>query len=127
MNNNNQLKEKFVTQSENDNIVKNVFIVIGYSIACILMVGMLSWGYLTHEYLFVAIYSFVFLIYASMIVAFIVINKELYDSDSYSIILGATIISMFLTFIIICLYVYKYFASIRQTKSVQDVRYSLNY
>ena len=127
MNNNKQFKEKFVTQSENDNIVKNVFIVIGYSIAGILMVGMLSWGYLTHEYLFVAIYSFVFLIYASMIVAFIVINKEIYDSDSYSIILGTTIISMFLTFIIICLYVYKYFASIRQTKSVQDVRYSLNY
>jgi hypothetical protein len=125
--NNKQLKEKFVTQSENDNIVKNVFIVIGYSIAGILMVGMLSWGYLTHEYLFVAIYSFVFLIYASMIVAFIVINKEIYDSDSYSIILGTTIISMFLTFIVICLYVYKYFASIRQTKSVQDVRYSLNY
>lgn len=127
MNNNKQFKEKFVTQSENDNIVKNVFIVIGYSIAGILMVGMLSWGYLTHEYLFVAIYSFVFLIYASMIVAFIVINKEIYDSDSYSIILGTTIISMFLTFIVICLYVYKYFASIRQTKSVQDVRYSLNY
>lgn len=127
MNDNKQLKEKFVTQSENDNIVKNVFIVIGYSIAGILMVGMLSWGYLTHEYLFVAIYSFVFLIYASMIVAFIVINKEIYDSDSYSIILGTTIISMFLTFIVICLYVYKYFASIRQTKSVQDVRYSLNY
>jgi hypothetical protein len=127
MNGNKQLKEKFVTQSENDNIVKNVFIVIGYSIAGILMVGMLSWGYLTHEYLFVAIYSFVFLIYASMIVAFIVINKEIYDSDSYSIILGTTIISMFLTFIVISLYVYKYFASIRQTKSVQDVRYSLNY
>ena len=127
MNNNKQLKEKFVTQSENDNIVKNVFIVIGYSIAGILMVGMLSWGYLTHEYLFVAIYSFVFLIYASMIVAFIVINKEIYDSDSYSIILGTTIISMFLTFIVICLYVYKYFSSISQTKSVQDIRYSLNY
>ena len=125
--NNKQLKENFVTQSENNNIVKNVFILIGYSIAGILMVGMLSWGYLTHEYLFVAIYSFVFLIYASMIVAFIVINKEIYDSDSYSIILGTTIISMFLTFIVICLYVYKYFASIRQTKSVQDVRYSLNY
>jgi len=125
--NNKQLKENFVTQSENNNIVKNVFILIGYSIAGILMVGMLSWGYLTHEYLFVAIYSFVFLIYASMIVAFIVINKEIYDSDSYSIILGTTIISMFLTFIVICLYVYNYFSSISQTKSVQDIRYSLNY
>ena len=121
------MNERFVTQEENDSIVKNVFIVIGYSIAGILMVGMLSWGYLTHEYLFVAIYSFVFLIYASMIVAFIVINKEIYDSDSYSIILGTTIISMFLTFIVICLYVYKYFSSISQTKSVQDIRYSLNY
>jgi hypothetical protein len=125
--NNKHLKEKFVTQSENDNIVKNVFIVIGYSIAAILMVGMLFWGYLTHEYLFIAIYSFVFLLYASIIIAFIVINKEIYDSDSYSIILGTTIISMFLTFIVICLYIYKYFSSIRNTKSIQDVKYSLNY
>ena len=125
--NNKYLKEKFVTQSENDNIVKNVFIVIGYSLAAILMVGMLFWGYLTHEYLFIAVYSFVFLLYASIIVAFIVINKEIYDSDSYSIILGTTIISMFLTFIVICLYIYKYFSSIRNTRSIQDVKYSLNY
>jgi flagellar biogenesis protein FliO len=127
MKQNKEIKEKFVTQAENDTIVKNVFSVIGYSIATILMVGMLSWGYITHEYLFVAIFSFVFLIYTSMIVAFIVINKEIYDADSYSVILGTTIISMFLTFIVICIYIYKYFVSIRQTRSVQDIKYSMNY
>jgi flagellar biogenesis protein FliO len=127
MKQNKEIKEKFVTQAENDTIVKNVFSVIGYSIATILMVGMLSWGYITHEYLFVAIFSFVFLIYTSMIVAFIVINKEIYDADSYSVILGTTIISMFLTFIVICIYIYKYFVSIRQTRSVQDIKYSINY
>lgn len=127
MNNKKEYKEKFVTQSENENIVRNIFMVIGYSIAGIIMVTMLLWGYFTHEYLFVAIYSFVFLIYSSIIVSFIVINKEIYDADSYTIILGTTIVSMFLTFAVVCLYLYKYFVSIRQAKSVQDVRYSLNY
>jgi len=122
------MKETFVTQTENDNIVKNVFIIIGYSITSIILVIALLWGYFTSHHLFMIVYAFIVLIYNSMIIAFIVINKEIYDSDSYSVILGTTIISMILTFIIICLYVYNYFVSARQSKaSVQDINYSYNY
>jgi hypothetical protein len=122
------MKETFVTQTENDNIVKNVFIIIGYSITSIILVIALLWGYFTSHHLFMIVYAFIVLIYNSMIIAFIVINKEIYDSDSYSVILGTTIISMILTFIIICLYVYNYFVSARQSKvSVQDIKYSYNY
>ena len=63
-----------------------------------------------------------------MIIAFVVINKQIYDSDSYGIIIGSTIISMVITFAIICLYVYKYFGSIKEAKQpVQDIKYSYNY
>jgi len=37
------MKETFVTQTENDNIVKNVFIIIGYSITSIILVIALLW------------------------------------------------------------------------------------
>jgi len=122
------MKENFVTQTENDNIVKNVFIMIGYSITSIIIVMALVWGYFTSHYLFMIVYAFVVLIYNAMIIAFIVINKEIYDSDSYSVIIGTTIISMIITFIIICLYVYKYFSSIKENRAtVQDIKYSYNY
>ena len=45
------MKETFVTQTENNNIVKNVFIIIGYSIVSIIMVMALLWGYFTSHYL----------------------------------------------------------------------------
>jgi hypothetical protein len=122
------MNERFVTQEENDSIVKNVFIVIGYSFLSILMIILLAWGYYTSQYLFIAVYSFIILLYNSMIIAFVVINKQIYDSDSYGIIIGSTIISMVITFAIICLYVYKYFGSIKEAKQpVQDIKYSYNY
>jgi hypothetical protein len=122
------MNEHFITQEENDSIVKNVFIVIGYSFFSILMIILLAWGYYTSQYLFIAVYSFIILLYNSMIIAFIVINKQIYDSDSYSVILGSTIISMLITFSIISLYVYKYFVSIKESKpQVQDIKYSYNY
>ena len=122
------MNERFVTQEENNSIVKNVFIVIGYSFLSILMIILLAWGYYTSQYLFIAVYSFIILLYNSMIIAFVVINKQIYDSDSYGIIIGSTIISMVITFAIICLYVYKYFGSIKEAKQpVQDIKYSYNY
>ena len=86
------MNERFVTQEENDSIVKNVFIVIGYSFLSILMIILLAWGYYTSQYLFIAVYSFIILLYNSMIIAFVVINKQIYDGDSYGIIIGSTII-----------------------------------
>jgi len=123
------MKEKFVTQTENDTIVKNVFIMIGYCIISILIIMALLWGYFTSHFIFIVVYAFVVLLYNSVIITFIVINKQIYDSDSYSVIIGTTIISMILTFIIICLYLYKYFGAIRETKILaqQDIKYSYNY
>jgi hypothetical protein len=122
------MNERFVTQEENNSIVKNVFIVIGYSFLSILMIILLAWGYYTSQYLFIAVYSFIILLYNSMIIAFVVINKQIYDGDSYGIIIGSTIISMVITFFIICLYIYKYFSSLKETKQPgQDVKYSYNY
>ena len=57
------MKEAFVSQSENDDIVKDVFIIFGYSVASIVIVLSLLWGYNTNTNLFIAIYSLVIILY----------------------------------------------------------------
>ena len=37
------MKEAFVSQAENDDIVKEVFIIFGYSVASIIIVVALAW------------------------------------------------------------------------------------
>ena len=54
------MNERFVTQEENDSIVKNVFMVIGYSFLSILMIILLAWGYYTSQYLFIAVFLICF-------------------------------------------------------------------
>ena len=46
------MKEAFVSQSENDDIVKDVFIIFGYSIASIITILSLLWGYNTNTNIF---------------------------------------------------------------------------
>ena len=44
-----------VSQAENDDIVKEVFIIFGYSIASIITILSLLWGYNTNTNIFIAI------------------------------------------------------------------------
>ena len=124
------MKEAFVSQAENDDIVKDVFIIFGYSIASIVIVLSLLWGYNTNTNLFIAIYSLVIILYNVMIISIVVMNKNIYDSTSYTVIFGTTIFSIFLTFFIGVFFVYKYFTLPTKTATVavpQDVNYSYKY
>jgi hypothetical protein len=123
------MKEAFVSQSENDDIVKDVFIIIGYSIASIVIVLSLLWGYNTNTNLFIAIYSLVIILYNVMIISIVVMNKNIYDSTSYTVIFGTTIFSIFLTFFIGVFFVYKYFvvSPLKDTRIIQSVNNSYNY
>jgi hypothetical protein len=123
------MKEAFVSQSENDDIVKDVFIIIGYSIASIVIVLSLLWGYNTNTNLFIAIYSLVIILYNVMIISIVVMNKNIYDSTSYTVIFGTTIFSIFLTFFIGVFFVYKYFvvSTPKDTRIIQSVNNSYNY
>ena len=130
------MKEAFVSQAENDDIVKEVFIIFGYSITSIIIVISLAWGYYNNLNLFIVVYSLIIVLYNVIIISIVVMNKNIYDSSSYTIIFGTTIFSIFLTFFIGAFFLYKYF--MLPTKAVgsaatvasavaQDVNYSYKY
>ena len=122
------MKEAFVSQNENDDIVKEVFIIFGYSIVSIIIVLSLLWGYNTNTYLFVAIYALIIILYNVIIISIVVMNKNIYDSSSYTIIFGTTIYSIFLTFFVGVYFAYKYFmVSSKEPKIIQTVNNSYNY
>jgi hypothetical protein len=122
------MKEAFVSQAENDDIVKEVFIILGYSLTSIIIVVALAWGYYNNLNLFVAVYSLIIILYNVMIISIVVMNKNIYDSSSYTIIFGTTIFSIFLTFFVGVFFIYKYFSLPTKAISVaQDVNYSYKY
>ena len=122
------MKEAFVSQNENDDIVKDVFTIFGYSIVSIIIVLSLLWGYNTNSNLFVAIYALIVILYNVIIISIVVMNKNIYDSSSYSIIFGTTIYSIFLTFFVGVYFAYKYFTtSSKEAKIIQTVNNSYNY
>ena len=124
--------ERFVSQSENDKVVKDTFILFGYSIMSVLVVITLLWSYSSstynNQYLFIAVYSMVIILYAIVIISLVVMNKKNYDITSYMILFGTTIFTIFLAFFIGVFFVYKYFsvASLKRN-SDQVINYSYKY
>lgn len=119
--------ERFVSQSENDDIVKNTFTIFGYSIVSIMITLLLLWGYnasSNNQYLFIIIYTLITILYAVIIISLIVMEKNKYESTSYTIIFGSTIFMIFLAFFIGVFSIYKYFtAPSMKTEQVLDYSY----
>ena len=104
--------EKFVSQNQNDEVIKETFTLFGYSILSVVVVIALLWGYNTGEnmYLFIIIYSIIIILYTVIIISLVVMNKKKYDLTSYTILFGTTIFTIFLAFFIGVFFVYKYFS-----------------
>lgn len=119
--------ERFVSQSENDEIVKNTFTILGYSIASVVITLLLLWGYnasTNNQHLFIVIYTLITILYAIIIISLIVMEKNKYESVSYSILFGSTIFMIFLAFFIGVFSTYKYFtATSVKTEQVFDYSY----
>ena len=120
--------ERFVSQNENDKVVKDTFILFGYSIMSILIVVALLWSYSTstynNQYLFIAVYSLIIILYAIVIISLVVMNKDKYDLTSYKILFGTTIFTIFLTFFIGVFFIYKYSSSLSSSRSSQLINYT---
>lgn len=120
--------ERFVSQSENDKVVKDTFILFGYSITSILIVITLLWSYSSstynNQYLFIAVYSMVIILYTVVIISLVVMNKEKYDLTSYKILFGTTLFTIFLTFFIGVFFIYKYSSSSTTSRSSQLINYT---
>jgi hypothetical protein len=95
--------EGFVSNTENDKIVEQIFTILGYSTLTLVVCGALLWAYYTtdrNQYLFISVYSLFVLFYAIIIIAIVVINKSNYDALSYAILFGITIFVIFTTFFV---------------------------
>lgn len=104
--------ERFVTEEESNNTVKNVFIVFGYVVLSIVVTMLLVWSYtLTNDnqYMFITIISTIVLIYSIVVLSITLINKNLLDKSSYTVLFGFTIFMLFLTFSLATFFVLKYF------------------
>ena len=122
--------EKFVSQNQNEEVIKETFTLFGYSVLSVLVVIALLWGYNTSDnmYLFTIIYSIIIILYTVIIISLVVMNKKNYDLTSYTILFGTTIFTIFLTFFIGVFFVYKYFSNASVKKSNdQIINYSYKY
>jgi len=105
------MKESFVSQEENDKLVKEIFIILGYCSITLVIVLLLLWGYNTsdnNKFLFIMIYSTIIILYCIVVISLIVMDKKNYDITSYFIIFGSTIFTIFMAFFIAMFSVYKY-------------------
>lgn len=121
--------ERFVSKDENDEIVKNTFIMFGYAIISIIVVIALMWSYSYNSnlYLFIIIYSLIIILYTAAIISLVVIKKNDYDNITYKLLFSSTIFTIFLTFIVGVFFIYKFF-SVPSIKSKDEViNYSYKY
>ena len=124
------VNEKFVSQNENDEVVKETFTIFGYSVVSVVVVIALLWSYNIGDnlYLFLTVYSLIIILYTVIIISLVVMNKKNYDITSYTILFGTTIFTIFLAFFIGVFFVYKYF-SVASMKRNSDpvINYSYKY
>jgi chromate transport protein ChrA len=119
------MNEYFVSNSENDEIVKNIFITIGFTVVSIIIVSLLAWGYYSYDNksLFIIIYSIMVLIYCIVIISIVAIDKNNYDTTSYTIIFSTTIFTIFVTFFVFVLFIYKFFTMKNSNERVINYTY----
>lgn len=124
------VNEKFVSQNENDEVVKETFTIFGYSVASVVVVIALLWSYNIGDnlYLFLTVYSLIIILYTVIIISLVVMNKKIYDITTYMILFGTTIFTIFLAFFIGVFFVYKYFSiSSLKRNNDQVINYSYKY
>lgn len=120
--------ENFVSNSENDQIVEKIFTILGYSVLTLIVCGTLIWAYYVtdkNQHLFLSVFSLFMLLYAIVIVAIVVINKNNYDALSYTLLFGITIFVIFLTFFVSVFFLLKYLNILSSSVSTA-IKYNVN-
>lgn len=121
--------EGFVSNTENDKIVENIFSILGYSTLTLVVYGALLWAYYTtdkNQYLFISVFSLFVLFYAIIIISIVVINKSNYDTLSYAILFGITIFVIFTTFFVGVFFILKNFNLISSGTSSGTTRTNID-
>jgi hypothetical protein len=104
--------EAFVSDNENDEAVKNIFTIIGFSLLGMLVSTVLMWSYALsdrNQYMFIVVLSTIVIVYCIVIISVSVINKSAYDYATYNVMLGFSIFMIFLSFAMVVFFLLKYF------------------
>ena len=118
------MKEFFVSNEENDQIVQKIFTILGYSILTLIVYGTLIWAYyLTdkNQHLFISIFSLFVLFYSIIVISIVVINKSNYDALSYLLLFGITIFVIFTSFFVCVFFILKFLNIISSASSTLTV------
>lgn len=118
------MKEFFVSNEENDQIVQKIFTILGYSILTLIVYGTLIWAYyLTdkNQHLFISIFSLFVLFYTIIVISIVVINKSNYDALSYLLLFGITIFVIFTSFFVSVFFILKFLNIISSASSTLTV------
>lgn len=118
------MKEFFVSNEENDQIVQKIFTILGYSILTLIVYGTLIWAYyLTdkNQHLFISIFSLFVLFYTIIVISIVVINKSNYDALSYLLLFGITIFVIFTSFFVSVFFILKFLNIIPSASSTLTV------
>lgn len=116
--------EDFVSNTENDKIVENIFMILGYSMLTLIVFGALLWAYYNsdrNQYMFISVLSLFVLLYAIIIIAIVVINKNNYDALSYTLLFGITMFVIFTTFFLCVFFILKSFNLISSSNSNTNI------
>jgi len=118
----NFFNEKFVSDNESNDTVKSVFTIFGYVVLGILVTMLLVWSYTLNDYnqyMFITIISTISLIYCIIVLSITLINKNIFDNASYTILFGFTIFMIFLSFALAIFFLLKYFNIFSNYKSAK--------
>lgn len=98
-----QKKENFVSQSESLTIVSNTFIGAGLMLFAMVVTWLFIWSYQKDRYLFIAILSFVALIYSSEMVIVSAVSMKSLSDLQFKLIMGSSLLFSFI-FILVGLF-----------------------
>ncbi len=104
--------ERFVSENESNESVKNIFTTIGFALLGMLITTLLIWSYNLsdrNQYMFIVVYSSIIMIYCIIMVSITAINKNSYDYATYNILIGFSVFMIFLTFAMVILFLLRYF------------------
>jgi hypothetical protein len=102
-----RVKENFVSNTDSNTLIQNIFIGIGLMFLSLVLGGLYAFAYFYNIYAFIAFLSFIVLIYASMNLAYIMINKNLLDNVTFNIQFGSAVYIMIISFLLIIYFIIK--------------------
>ena len=113
--------ENFITEEENTESVRYIFIIMAYVFASIFLTIILISAYYAsdkNQYMLIAAIAILVLIYGSSILTITIMNKTIYDNITYMGLLGSSIFIMFFMFFIGIYFLFKHFSTKSKTAMV---------